>query len=245
MRNLKMTIQFDGSRYKGWENPKASDATILTKVEAVIAKMTGEKVMVVGCGKTDVGVHAENYVANFHTNCELTTKAMSEYLYEFLPEDIIVKSVEEVDERFHARYNVKSKTYIYTVNNNKFRNAFNRRYAYHTDKELNLDEMRKAAQILVGEHDFQSFTSAKPNTKPTLRDIEHINIAASRGIIEIEVTANEFLLNMPRIIMGTLLAVGCGKITAKDVEQTLEDKKRAEFGPIANTKGLCLRDVKY
>ncbi|SHI32549.1 tRNA pseudouridine38-40 synthase [Clostridium cavendishii DSM 21758] len=245
MRNLKMTIQFDGSRYKGFENPKAIDASVLNKIETVLNKMTGEQVKVVGCGKTDVGVHAENYIANFHTKCTLSTNAMLDYFYEFLPEDIVVKNLDEVDERFHSRYNVKSKTYLYTINNNKFRDVFSRKYAYHIDIDLDLEEMKKAAEVLIGKYDFQSFTNLKPGSKSTIRTIESINITNNKGIIEIEMTADEFLLNMPRIIVGTLLDVAKGKITAKDVESDLKMKKRAEFGPIATSKALCLKSVKY
>lgn len=111
MRNLKMTIAFDGSKYKGWQRQKDNDLTIQGKIEAVLSKMTEEDIQLVGCGRTDSGVHAENYIANFHTKSAISTNKMLDYLYEYLPEDIGIKSIEDVAERFHARYNVKSKTY--------------------------------------------------------------------------------------------------------------------------------------
>lgn len=245
MRNLKMTIQYDGSRYKGWQKQKYGESTIQYKIENVLSKMTGEDIQVIGCGRTDAGVHAENYIANFHTNCELTTNTMLDYLYEFLPEDIIVKSIEDTAERFHARYNAKSKTYVYKINNNKFRDVFTRKYVYHTDEKLNLNEMRNAAEILIGTHDFQSFTNLKPNSKSTIKIINYINILEKDNIIEIEVNGDGFLLNMVRIIVGTLLEVGKGKIKSVDMEKILNKRKREEYGPIAQAKGLYLKSVQY
>ena len=245
MRNLKIEIEYDGTRYKGWQKQKEGDSTIQEKIESVLSKMTGEEIQVVGCGRTDSGVHAENYIANFHTNSNFTVDAMLDYLYEFLPEDIVVKSMRDANERFHARYNVKSKTYVYRINNSKFRNVFNKKYTYHTDEKLNLDEMRNGAEVLIGTHDFQSFTSLRANTKPTVRTINYINITENDGMIEIEVNGNGFLLNMVRIITGTLLEVGNGKLKPIDVEKILNQKRRSEAGPIAQAKGLCLRDVQY
>ncbi len=245
MRNLKMSIEYDGTRYKGWQKQKGDIPTIQAKIENVLSKMTGEDIQVVGCGRTDSGVHAENYIANFHTNCTLTVDDMLNYLYEFLPEDIVVKSMKDTTERFHARYNVKSKTYVYRINNNRFRSVFNRKYAYHTDEELNLNEMRNAAEVLIGTHDFKSFTSLKSSTKSTVRTINYIHITEDDGMIEIEVNGNSFLLNMVRIITGTLLEVGKGNLKRDDIERILKEMKRSEAGPIAQAKGLCLKSIQY
>lgn len=248
MRNLKMTIQYDGTRYKGWQkqNQKGNNvSTIQDKIETVLSKMTGESIQVIGCGRTDTGVHAENYIANFHTNCDLSIETMLNYLYEFLPEDIVIKSMKDTTERFHARYNAKSKTYVYRINNDKFRNVFSRKYAYHVSEKLDLVEMRKAAEFLIGTHDFKSFTSLKSNTKSTIRTINYINIEENDHMIEIEVSGNSFLLNMVRIITGTLLEVGKGNLKPVDVERILNEKKRSEAGPIAQAKGLCLKNVQY
>ncbi|ERK28869.1 tRNA pseudouridine(38-40) synthase TruA [Clostridium intestinale] len=245
MRNLKMIIQYDGTRYKGWQRQKDNDLTIQGKLENVLSKMTGETIQVIGCGRTDSGVHAENYVANFHTNCEYSIKTIMGYLYDFLPEDIVVKSIKDTGERFHARYNVKSKTYIYRINNSKVRNVFNRKYVYHTDENLDLENMRKGAEYLIGTNDFQSFTSLKHNTKSTVRTINYIDIKENDGLIEIEVNGNGFLLNMVRIITGTLLEVAKGKLKPEDVKRILDEKRRAEAGPIAQPKGLILKDVTF
>jgi tRNA pseudouridine38-40 synthase len=239
MRNLKMTLQYEGTRYRGWQKQKDVDLTIQGKIENVLSKMTGEEVQVIGCGRTDSGVHAESYIANFKTNSELSVTAMLDYLYEFLPEDIVVKSMKDTTERFHARYNVKSKTYVYRINNNKFRNVFNRKYEYHIIDDLNLNEMREGAEFLIGTHDFQSFTSLKHNTKPTTKTINYINIEEKDG------HGDGFLLNMVRIISGTLIEVGKGKLKPLDVERILNEKRRAEAGPIAQAKGLFLKEVQY
>ncbi|SHN83833.1 tRNA pseudouridine(38-40) synthase TruA [Desulfitobacterium chlororespirans] len=245
MRNFKMTISYDGSRYKGWQKQKETDLTIQGKLEAVLSKMTGEDILVVGCGRTDSGVHAENYIANFHTKCTWSNDAILYYLYEFLPEDIVVKSIELVNERFHARYNVKSKTYVYKINTNKYRNVFERKYSYHIPEPLDLIEMRKGAQSLIGTHDFQGFTNMKPSNKSTVRTIHAINIVENGDYLDIEVNGDGFLWNMVRIIVGTLLEVGRGKLNSSEVEKILQEKKRWEAGPLAQAKGLFLREVQY
>jgi tRNA pseudouridine38-40 synthase len=245
MRNLRMTIEFDGSRYKGWQKQKEGIPTIQEKLERVLSKMTGEEIQVIGCGRTDSGVHAENYTANFHTECMFSADAMLEYLYEYLPEDIVVKAMKDTSERFHARYKVKSKTYVYRINNNRFRNVFNRRYVYHSDVRLDLGRMREAARFLIGTHDFQSFTSMKAGTKSTIRTLNSIDITEEDGLIEVEVNGNSFLLNMVRIIAGTLMEVGKGELEPEDVARILEEKKRPEACPIAQAKGLCLKNIEY
>ncbi|MDD3223556.1 MAG: tRNA pseudouridine(38-40) synthase TruA [Clostridium sp.] len=245
MRNLKMTIQYDGSKYKGWQRQKVGDSTIEYKIENVLSKMADEKVKVIGCGRTDPGEHAENYIANFHTECQLSEQLMLDYLYEFLPEDIVVKSIEEVPERFQARYNVKSKTYVYRINNSKFRNVFNRKYVYQIDEKLNISDMKKASEILTGTHDFKSFTNLKSDTRSTVKTINYINIKEVNGILEIEINGEDFLLNMVRIIIGTLLDAASGKLKVQDVQKILDKKERTEHGSIAQAKGLCLKEVQY
>jgi tRNA pseudouridine38-40 synthase len=170
---------------------------------------------------------------------------MLDYLYEYLPEDIVVKAMKDTTDRFHARYNVKGKTYVYTINNNKYRDVFTRKYAYHVIEKLDVEKMKSAAQLLIGTHDFQSFTSLKPNTKPTVRTINYINVAENEGIIKIEVNGNSFLLNMVRIISGTLIEAGKGKIEPSDIERILKERRRTEAQPIAAAKGLCLKDIQY
>ena len=245
MGNIKLVIQYDGSRYKGFQAQKDNDLTVQGKIEAVLSKMSGENITLIGCERTDVGVHAENYVANFQTDCGLSETMIMDYLYEFLPEDIVVKSVEEVGERFHARYNVKSKTYRYTINNRPIRNVFDRKYVYHLEEPLDVESMRQAAEVLMGTHDYQSFTSLKANGKSTVRTINLIDIEAKDGMVVIEVNANEFLWHMPRMIIGALLEVGLGEKSIEDLSLRLEACQKPEHAAMAKAKGLCLQEVYY
>ncbi len=245
MKNYKIIVQYDGSKYKGWQKLKDSDLSIQGKIETVLSKMSGEEIQVIGCGRTDAGTHAENYVANFHTNSRMSPKLILNHLYEFLPQDIVVRSVEEVDERFHAQHNAKAKTYVYSITKGKFRNVFNRKYSFHSEEKLDLVQMKTAAEYLIGTHDFQSFTSLKEGSKSTIRTINSLDIIENGMVIEIIINGNDFLLHMARLVVGALLEVGKNKIKAIDVQKIINEKKRTEAVPMAQPKGLCLRDVKY
>ena len=215
-------------------------------MKAYYLKWQEKTIEVSGCARTDVGVHAENYMANFHTNSNLNIDAILDYLYEFLPEDIVVKSMVEASEKFHAAYNIKSKTYVYKINNDDFRNVFNRKYVYHSEEKLNLEEMRIAAESLVGTHDFQGFATVESNFKSTIETINYINIIEKNDMIEIEVNANEFLWNMIRIIIiASLLDVGEGKLKIEDIETLLIEKTESKYTLMAKTKGLSLRNIEY
>ena len=187
MRNIKMTIQYDGSRYKGWQkqNIKGTNvSTIQDKIEKVLSKMTGEEIQVIGCGRTDTGVHADKYIANFKTNSEKKLSDISKYLHEFLPEDISVTSLSEASDRFHSRLNVISKTYVYTIDNNKFANVFLKKYAYHVEGQLNIEKMKEASQYLIGTHDFKGFSGVKDKAKKYTADEDrrkHKRLPAVKG----------------------------------------------------------------
>lgn len=249
MRNVKMIIQYDGARYKGWQKQNIKGTTVSTiqdKLENVLSKMTGEEIQVVGCGRTDTGVHADNYVANFKTESHATIGEFKKYLLTYLPEDIVIKDMMNCSERFHSRLNVVSKSYEYTIDNNPYCDAFMRRYAYHVEEKLNMNKMREAAKVLLGTHDFQSFTSLKPKKgKSTIRTINSIDITEQNNIIRIKFNGNGFLLNMVRILSGTLIEVGQGKLSVADVEKILEAKTRSEAGVKAPSKGLCMVEVQY
>lgn len=244
-----MTIQYDGSAYKGWQKQNikgTSVSTIQDKLENVLSKMTGEEIQVIGCGRTDAGVHARNYVANFKTDTNMNIDGMMKYVHMYLPEDIIITSMKDVSDRFHSRLNVKSKTYVYTIDNNKYADPFIRKYSYHIGENLNLDSMREATKCLLGTHDFQSFTSLKAKSgKSTIRTINYINIHEQDNIMKIEINGNGFLLNMVRILTGTLIDVGKGILEVDEVERILETKKRCEAGEKAPSKGLCMLGVTY
>lgn len=249
MRNIRMTIQYDGSRYKGWQkqNIKGMDvSTIQGKIEKVLSKMTGEEIQVIGCGRTDTGVHADKYTANFKTNSNKNIKDMSKYLHEFLPEDISVISLRDVSDRFHSRLNAISKTYVYTIDNNRFANVFIKKYAYHVEGQLNIEKMKEASKYFIGTHDFKGFSGVKDKSKKsTVRTINYINITEKDNIIKIEYNGNGFLINMVRILSGTLINVGKGKIEPEDIKKMLQSKQRSELAVKAPAKGLCMKEVNY
>ncbi len=245
MRNFKIVIQYDGSRYKGFQLQRDTDLTVQAKIKTVLEKMTEEQIEIIGCDRTDIGVHAENYVASFKTDCTLSTECMLDYLYEFLPEDIVVKSIEEVNERFHPRYNVKAKTYEYTINCGAKRDVFTRKYVHHIDSEFDLENMIEVAAVFKGTHDFQSFTSLKPNGKSTMKTINEIEITKEENIIRIRVSADDFLLHMPRMIIGAIIEAGKGTVTAQQTKEIMDKKQRAAGYPMAKPKALSLVEVKY
>lgn len=245
MRNIRLVIQYDGSRYKGWQRLGDCQMTIQGKLESVLSKMAEENIEVFGSGRTDAGVHAFNQVANFNTSCEMNTKEILDYCYRYLPDDIVVKKVEEACEKFHARYNVESKKYLYRIWNYKYHDPFIRKYITHIPETLNLVNMRKAATYLVGEHDFTSFTTSKSKKKSRVRKIFEFDIKKDDNVIEIMVEGSGFLHNMVRIMVGTLIEVGLGRMKPEEVSKILNKKDRSLAGPTAPAQGLFLYDVEY
>ena len=245
MRNIKMIVQYDGSNFKGFQRLKDNDNTIQGKIEDVLSKLTEEKIEIVASGRTDMGVHALGQVVNFKTNSTKSVEKIQKYLYKYLPESIVVTKIEEVDERFHSRYNAKSKIYMYRIDNNEFHNPFNRKYTYHLDKKLDIEKMQEASQYLIGDHDFSSFASSRSKNKSHVRKIEYIKIQEKNNLIEIYVKADGFLYNMVRIIVGTLIDAGLNKIKPEDVKDMLESKNRTAASDTAPAKGLYLLDVQY
>lgn len=244
-----MIIQFDGTRYKGWQKQNHKEGSVTTiqgKLESVLSKMTGENIEVIGCGRTDSGVHADNYVANFQTLSQMTIEAIEEYLLEYLPEDIVIKEIRVANERFHSRYNAKEKTYCYLIHNLSYRDVFNKRFTHHVPEKLNIEEMRKAVICLIGTHDFKSFTNLKgKKERSTVRNINYINITEDDGLVKIEVNGNSFLFNMVRIIVGTLIEVGNGTKKASEIEDILSALDRDKAGHKAPAKGLTLKELLY
>ena len=245
MRNIKIIIEYDGSRYKGFQRLKDNENTIQGKIESVLSKMLDEHIEIIGSGRTDMGVHAYNQVANFKTSSTISVKKISDYLYKYLPEDIVVKEVKEVSDRFHSRYNAKQKVYLYKINNAKHHDVFLRKYSTHIDKPLDIELMKKASECLIGEHDFTSFASSKSKKKSNVRNIHSITINKNKDVIDIYVEGNGFLYNMVRIIVGALIDVGLHKKTPKDIKVMLEAKDRSKASDTAPAKGLYLYSVKY
>ena len=245
MRNIKLTIQYDGSRYKGFQRLKDNDNTIQGKIEDVLTRMTEEKIEIIGSGRTDMGVHAYKQVANFKTNSNLSVEKMNDYLYKYLPEDIVIKDIYEVDDRFHARYNAKGKVYLYKINNVKHHDVFLRKYTTHVEKPLDIEAMKEASKYLIGEHDFTSFASSKSKKKSNVREIYSITINKNKEVIDIFVEGNGFLYNMVRIIVGALIDVGLHRKSPEDIKEMLERKDRSQASDTAPAKGLYLYSVKY
>ena len=244
-KNIKLTIQYDGTRYRGWQRLGDSDNTIQGKIENVLSRMTEEKIELVGSGRTDAGVHALAQVAHFKTACRLSTTEMLDYCYKFLPEDIMVDRVETADDRFHARYNVKSKTYQYRIWNAPRHDIFERKYEWHVPESLDMRRMQEAALLFVGRHDFQSFTSLKAKKKSMEREIYNIDLKKEGSRITMDFKADGFLYNMVRIIAGTLVEVGSGKLDKNALADIFARRERSLAGITAPPHGLFLTRVEY
>lgn len=245
--NYRLRIQYDGTRYKGWQRQQNSDMTIQGKIEAVLSKLFGKETIIDGAGRTDAGVHALEQIANVHFSEEdkCTTDEMKEYLNEYLPEDIRILAVNKAGERFHSRLNAIGKEYCYHVMKADCDCVFNRKYSYKVDTELDIDAMRKAASYLEGTHDFYSFCSKASKKKSTVRTIQMIQIEETQTEITFTYKGNGFLYNMVRILTGTLLEVGQGKRKPEDMTLILQKLDRRAAGETAPAKGLFLQKVFY
>ena len=245
MKNYKITVAYDGSRYKGWQVLKSTDATIQGKLQMVLSALAGHPVEVIGSGRTDAGVHAAAQTANFHIEEHFTKEEIFEDLNRHLPEDIAVTQIEEVEERFHSRYHAVEKTYSYRIRTSPVSDVFERRYVYHYGKPLDTNRMRQAAAELVGTHDFASFCGNRHMKKSTVRTIFSIDVIPKEDEIEIRYSGNGFLQNMVRILTGTLIEVGRGEKSPESIRQILEGKNRQEAGYTAPPQGLRLEKVTY
>ena len=245
MRNIRLLLQYEGTRYQGWQRQTSSDNTIQGKLETLLSKMCQEPIEIAASGRTDAGVHAMGQVANFHTNSDMSTEEMLAYCNRYLPEDIAVVEVSEAAPRFHSRLNACGKCYCYRVINSDIPNVFWRRYAQEVPDELDEAAMRKAVELLLGEHDFKSFTSAKKGKKSTVRRIDEISIVREGDLLNFTFVGNGFLHHMIRILMGTLLEVGMGKRSPESMTDVLEACNREKAGPLVPAKGLTLMKVYY
>lgn len=244
-RNIRMLLQYDGSRYNGWQKQGNTANTIQERLEQVLGRMTGRLVEVHGSGRTDAGVHAMGQVANAHLETELSLEEMKEYMNQYLPEDILVLETEEAPQRFHSRLNATEKIYTYRVDTAKKSHVFERKYLYTLGEKLSVDSMREASRYLCGTHDFKSFSAGKTGKKSTVRTIYEIEISTCGTIVEMNFRGDGFLYNMVRILAGTLIEVGQGKRRAKDIPQIFEAGNRQQAGFTAPAKGLFLTKVFY
>ena len=245
MQNFKMTIQYDGTKYNGWQKQGNTSNTIQEKIEAVISQLTGEEIELNASGRTDAGVHALGQVANFKTDTEHDTEYMLKEINRYLPKDIRILDLEKADIMFHSRLNAKRKTYVYRIDNSDFGSVFDRKYSMRFNDRLDIKAMREAAAFYVGEHDFKSFCTKKNMKKSTIRKIYSIDITQNNGIIEIEYCGNGFLYNMVRILTGTLMDVGRGRLKPSDMADIIEARDRGRAGFTAEPEGLFLKSVEY
>ena len=245
MRNIKFLTEYDGTNYLGWQvQPKGP--TIQGILEEKLGLLTGEKIQLFGSGRTDSGVHAIGQVAHFKTGSSMDTHRMQRALNSLLPPDIMIQKMEEVEESFHARKHSKSKVYEYRILNRDLRSVFHRGYVWHIPQRLDFKEMGKATQYLIGEHDFSSFRSVGSPTRTTVRKVTRAEWKRGRsGLVRFEIEANGFLKQMVRAIIGTLVEVGKGKMSAVEFRRILESKERSKAGPTAPAHGLFLKEVKY
>jgi len=255
LRNFKLILQYEGTRYQGWQRQESTDNTIQGKLEALLSRMTGQKVEIQGSGRTDAGVHALGQVANFHADTQMKPGEILEYMNKYLPEDIGVIEVSEVSERFHSRLNAKGKTYCYRVICSGLPHVFDRRFACIVTETVDIKAMQRAAEYLLGTHDFKAFTSNKRGKKSTVRTIEEIRIERTvstsmcmqKAEDEILFTyrGNGFLYHMVRIMTGTLLEVGTNRRKPEEIKEILESGSRENAGELAPAKGLVLMEVRY
>jgi len=244
MRNLRLDICYDGTRYRGWQRLPGKDDTIQGKLETTLSRILGENIEISGSGRTDAGVHARGQVANFHCESTVGCDEILQQLRRYLPEDIGIYSCREVSPRFHARLNAKEKTYQYRVWNSEKPCVFERRFVTVVTDPLDVEKMRQAAGHFLGEHDFSAFCTNAKMKKSTVRFIRSLTVERVGEEIRVTVTGNGFLQNMVRIMVGTLLEVGRGERDADSIP-ALFGGKRSEAGFLAPAQGLCLQEVYY
>mgnify|MGYP000465957124 FL=1 len=244
MRNIKLTIEYDGKDFNGWQK-QPNKLNIQGEIERAIYNITKEEVDLIGSGRTDAGVHALGQVANFKTNSQISIEKLPLAINSQLKNSIVIKEAEEVNERFHSRYNAKRKTYRYIINNSKCGTAIYRNLEYSYPFKLDAEKMKQASKYFEGEHDFKAFKSSGTSSKNSVRTIYKAIVKQEGEKIIIELTGNGFLYNMVRIISGTLLDVGLGKIQPEEIPEMIESKDRQRAGKTLPAHGLYLVEVKY
>lgn len=244
MRNIRLDICYDGTRYRGWQRLPGKDDTIQAKLETTLSRILGEEIEISGSGRTDAGVHAMGQVANFHCESTMPCEELLRQLRKFLPEDIGILACKDCSERFHARLNAKEKTYCYRIWNSDVPCVFQRRYVAVMPETLDLYAMNRAAGYLEGEHDFSAFCGNPKFKKSTVRFIRAVRIQKTSEEVRIYFTGNGFIHNQVRIMVGTLIEVARGTRSEKSIID-LFGGKRADAGFLAPAQGLCLQEVMY
>ena len=245
MRNFKLTLCYDGTRYRGWQKQGNTSNTIQGKLETLLTRLLEQKVEIHGSGRTDAGVHAAGQVASFRADTDMGCAELLHALRQYLPEDIGALSLKEAPERFHARLSATEKTYVYRVWNSDTPCVFERKYVFAYPAPLDLDAMRSAASALCGKHDFAAFSTGKKQGRAATRTLQNVSVERCGEEVLLTFTADGFLYNMARILTGTLLEIGAGERPADDVERIFQSRSRAEAGFTAPAQGLCLLNVQY
>ena len=253
MRNIQLVIEYDGSRYDGWQKAvttaknaaSSKGGAIQEKIEEVLAKMENTPVELVGAIRTEAGVHAYRQIANFHTSSQKKTYEIKQYLNRYLPRDIAVLEALEVNDRFHAAFNAKGFVFEYRITIGEVPSVFDRKYNYYCFKRPDLSAMKAAAKELIGTHDYKAFSDNKRMKKSTVRTISDIDIYGSETEITVTITGDDFWPNMVRNIVGTILDTGLGELTAKEIPDIIAAGDRERIGRAVDPKGLFLADVKY
>ena len=244
MRNIKLTIEYDGKDFNGWQK-QPNKLNIQGTIEKAIQELTGEEVELNASGRTDAGVHALNQVANFKTNSNIPIEKIAIALNSKLKKSILIKNAEEVDEKFHSRLTCKRKTYRYVINNSKYGTAIYRNMEFHIPQKLDVERMEKAVKFFEGEHDFKAFKASGTSSKSSVRIIYNADVFKEGDKICIELTGNGFLYNLVRIIAGTLVEVGLGNIEPKEIPNIINEGKRQNAGKTLPAHGLFLVSVEY
>ncbi|MDI3533667.1 MAG: tRNA pseudouridine38-40 synthase [Thermosediminibacterales bacterium] len=245
VQNIKLVLEYDGTNYHGWQRQKNA-LTIQEVLESALETLTGQHLKVIAAGRTDAGVHARQQTVNFKIeDNKIPVERFHLALNSILPPDIVVKDVSVEDNNFHARYSCKGKTYCYRILNSRTPSALMRNYVYHISKPLDIQSMKEAAKHLVGTHDFSAFRASGSSTKTSVRTITKLDIIKNGKIIEIWIEGTGFLYNMVRIIAGSLVDVGEGKLPPERIVDILESKNRLLAGKTLPPQGLCLEKVIY
>lgn len=246
MRNIKLTLQYDGTNYAGFQR-QPNGVAIQEKLEEALRSLTGDAAMKIGAaaGRTDAGVHARAQVVHFHTESSIPTDRWPYALNQRLPADIRAIAADEAPPDFHARYWAVRKRYRYTIELGAFQSPMSRLYAFHCDRSLQAGPMQEAARLLTGRHDFAAFRATGGSAKSSLREVQQLDLIETAPFLHIDITADGFLYNMVRIIAGTLLEVGTGRVSLTDVAAALATGDRSKAGKTLPPHGLCLEEVTY
>lgn len=247
MRNIKLTLEYDGGRFEGWQIQGKKHRTVQGELKKALKRILHEDVTVIGSGRTDSGVHALGQVANFKTSSSFETNKIVRAMNAVLPDDIAVIKAQEVPLTFHAQYDVQWKTYRYTILNRQARGGLSRDIALFFPYNLDIKLMKEEAKSLIGRHDFKSFQSANPsnNEQDTTRTIKKLSIKKDKDFIFIEITASGFLFKMVRNIVGTLLEIGSKRLKQGSIQKILKLKNRHFAGPTVRAHALTLMKVEY